>query len=929
MAWFSRIKALFRRERLGRDHDDEMQFHLAMREQWNVNEGMERDEARRDARVRFGSAATMRERMSEIDLMTLPQTVLQDLRYGVRMLVRQRRFTVAAVLALALGIGANTAAFTAYKALIKRKLDARDSGRMVNLSLVLESGALSSWFSYPDYEVYRDKLRSLSGVIVTGNMDMLTMSGAGAFNGQRIPAGGTLAGRIGLIPPNVANTAGEAATVYAVSENYFSVLGVGVLRGRTFDQEGRAELMASPAVIISENYWQRRFAGDPAVLGKTIRLHGVGFAIIGIAQHDFVGTSVGAPDFWMPMSLITLVHPEEKELKDREDLCCRMYGRLADGATIKSAQAEMTALAGQMRNLHEAHSDLHKPLTALIWPGTPFPHKLPPGLQFSIALIMVAVGMVLVIACANVASLQLARAASRQGELRMRLSLGASRGRLIRQLLTESALLAIVAGALALVLTWALLKVAANLAATALPAELGVFVIHINPDLEIFAYVFAVSMVAGVLFGLAPALESSRSALPSSLKSNAGTSPMRSRRLRDVLIGAQVAVSVVLMVAGSMLIRSSLHALHMPTGYDGEHVVNLELQFPDGAKYTAERKLAIVRELRSRITALPDVAAVTSARAPDGDGVRSAAISLNGEKPSERNTTAYEYYTYVQPNYFETLGIPFLYGHGFQATAGQLENSIVLSEGAAKSLWPGQNPIGRSLRMGTERSYHAKTEAVPDGQRYQVVGVTRDTRGVTLDGADSEQIYLPMPEAHILDYPLLVRTKVDPKTVIATLGPMIGAMDPDMGASSVTLEELLRQTGPFMAAGLAASIASTIGVLGLFLAAMGIYGTVSYIVELRTREVGIRMALGAKKRDVLTLMLRESARPVMGGLAAGLLLALGATYLLRAILYGLGLFDAVSFLGVAGLFLLIALFAAYVPSRRAMQVEPVVALRYE
>ena len=929
MAWFSRLTALFVRERLAKDLEDELQFHLSMREQWNVDQGMKRDDARRDARVRFGGPGTMRERMNEIDLMTLPQTVLQDLRYGARMLVRQPRFTVAAVLALALGIGANTAAFTAYKALIGRKLDARDAGRMVNLSLVLQSGQLSSWFSYPDYEVYRGKMRSTSGVILMGNQDLLTMSGAGAFNGQRSPAAGSLMGRMGLVPPNVANTAGEAASVFAVSENYFSVLGRGALRGRTFDEVRRAELMASPAVMISENYWQRRFAGDPAVLGKTIRLNGVAFTIIGIAPHDFVGTSVAVPDFWLPISLISLVHPDEQELRDRENLCCRMYGRLADGATMETAQAEMTALAEQLRELHETHSDLHKPVTALVWPGTPFPRKLDRGLQFAIALIMIAVGMVLVIACANVASLQLARAASRQGELRMRLSLGASRGRLIRQLLTESALLAALAGALALVITWAVLKVAANIAAGALPAEFGVFVVHINPDFEIFAYVFAVSMVAGVLFGLAPALEGSRSALPSSLKANAGTSPVRRQRLRGVLIGAQVAVSVVLMVAGSMLIRSSLHALDMATGYDGKHVVDLELQFPEEAKYTAERKLATVRELRTRVSAMPDVAAVTSGRAPDGGGVRTAAISLNGEKPSERNTKVVEYYTYVQPNYFDTLDIRFLYGHGFRTTAGQPAAEVVLSEGAANRIWPGQNPIGRTLRMSTDGSFHAKREVLPDGPNYLVVGVTRDTRGVTLDGGDSEQIYIPMPEDRIADYPMLVRTKVDPKRFVTAIESTVAVVDPELGVSSLTLDDMLRQTAPFIVAGLAASIASTIGLLGLFLAAMGIYGTVSYIVELRTREVGIRMALGARKRDVLTLMLRESTRPVLGGLTVGLVLAIGATYLLRAILYGLGLFDAVSFFGVAGLFSLIALFAAYVPSRRAMQVEPVVALRYE
>jgi predicted permease len=924
MAWISRLRALFRRDKLTRELDEELTFHLSMREQWNVEQGMPRPEARRDARRRFGNPSVWRERMSEIDLMILPQTILQDLRYGARTLFRNAGFTTVAILALAIGIGVNTAAFTFYKAVFTSWLDARDPGRMVNVSLVHQSGDTEYDFSYPDYQAYRSNLHSFSGVIALSS-DRLILAQAGGAH--RSSSAGTLLGKLGLLPPSAIDA--EFAATNEVSENYFSVLGVNALRGRTFDAMSPSEFAASPSVLISESYWQKRFARDPSILGKVVRLNGVPFTIIGITPHDFVGTSVAAPDFWFPLSLVPLIHPDGNWLRDRENQWCRLFGRLAPGVGIGQAQAEMTAFANHVRTLHDPHSDLSKPVTALLSPGSPFPRDLDSGLKLSILFIMVAVGMVLVIACANVAGLQLARAASRQSELCLRLSLGASRRRLVRQLLTESALLGLIAGIIALLFTWALLKVSVTVAAQSLPAEYGSFVLHVTPDLATFAYVFAISLIAGVLFGLAPALESSRSALSSAVNASSASSPMRTRRLRDILIAAQVAVSLVLLIAGSMLIRSSIHALKMDTGYDTRHVVDLDLQLPEGPKYSADRRHALVRELRNRLTGLPEVAAITSARPPDGGGIRSAAISINGAKPSPHNTQASLYYTFVEPNYFATLGIPLLSGRGFQPQSGQPEPSVIISQSAANQLWPNQNPIGRSLRLGTDNQFHLKSDLVPDGPTYQVIGVARDTRGIELDGSDSQQVYVPLPEGHVQDYPILIRTQSDASQFMHAIRPVIASFDPNLVATTSTLEQMLHQTPPFLISGLAASIASIIGMLGLLLASMGIFGTVSYIVVLRTREVGIRIALGAKKRDILGLMLRESTRPVLAGLLVGVTLSVGVSYLLRGILYGINIVDGISFVGVSFLFLAIALFATYLPSRRAMRVDPVVALRYE
>jgi predicted permease len=858
--------------------------------------------------------------------MMLFENLLQDLRYGGRMLFRNAAFTAVSVFTLALGIGINTAAFTAYKALVRRPLDARDPAQMVNLGLTLQSEANASQFSYPDYEAYRDQLQCFSGLIASSH-DLLKLTEAGGVLSGRSSAAGSLFGRLGLLPPGFKSA--EVADTLIVSENYFSVLGVTPLRGTTFESIGAHELTASPAVLISENYWQRRFASDPAVLGKTIRLNGAPFTIIGVTPHDFVGTSMEAPDFWLPLSLEPLVHPDADPLHNREDLNLRLFGRLAPGLSMPQAQAETNLVVSRLRTLHDVNSEWSRPAAALITPGSPLPGKMAPGLKFTILLIMVAVTMVLVIACANVASLQLARATARQGELSTRLSMGASRGRLVQQLLTESALQGLLAGMIAFPSTWAILKVGANLFTQAFPVEAGTLVLHVAPDLEIFAYVLAISVFAGLLFGLAPALESSRSALFSAVRGKAGSAPIRSRRLQELLIASQVAVCLVLMIAGSMLIRSSLHTLGMPTGYDGKRVVDLDFRFSEGSKYTAEQKLAIVRELRTRVAAVPAVVAITTARAPDDSNVRAAAVSLNGENPTSKNKQGILYYTWVQPNYFRTLGVAILLGEGFADDTQKGEHSVVLSESAARQLWPGGNPIGRSLRLGTGEQFHNKADLLPDGPTWQVIGVANDTRGVELDGSDAAQVYLPLPEDRIQDYPILLRTQSDPMLLSRAIGDAVASVDADLIVSTSTLQDMLRQTPPFLGTMFAALIANTIGLFGLVLAAMGIYGTISYIAVLRTREVGIRMAIGAQKWDILGLMMRDSTRPVLAGLAVGMLLAVGASYLLRAVLYGVHLVDSVSFLGASLLFLIIALLATLPASSRATRVDPMVALRYE
>lgn len=332
---------------------------------------------------------------------------------------------------------------------------------------------------------------------------------------------------------------------------------------------------------------------------------------------------------------------------------------------------------------------------------------------------------------------------------------------------------------------------------------------------------------------------------------------------------------------------------------DSKHVVDLDLQFLKTPKYTAARKLALVREVRMRLASLPGVAAISSAHPPGDNFFRTAAASLDREKSSAQDLQSI-HYAYVQAIYFQTLGIPLLLGHSVQPGGGPPAHYVILSESAARQFWPGQNPIGRSLRLGaTDERFHNWSELSADGPGCQVAGIARDTRGADLNGSDSRQIYLQLPEDRLQDYPLLIRTQSDPAQVVRAIDPLISSIDPDLAATFSTLDDMLRQSPSFIASSLTAGIASTVGLLGLLLASMGIYGTVSYIVALRTREVGIRMAVGAQKRDILGLILRESARPVLAVLLAGMFLAVGASRLLHGLLFGLDTVDGISFAGVS------------------------------
>jgi predicted permease len=823
--------------------------------------------------------------------------LIQDLRHGVRILARSPGATAVTVFVLALGIGVNTAVFTAYKAMVGRSLDARNPAELVNVALVRESGTSDPSFSYPDYKAYRDSLRTVSGLLAF-RPGRFILSNTGGLAGKVWKPENT-----GLLPADGSNQ--EFVHSFVVSENYFEVLQIAASRGRTFESGHPS------AVLISENYWLGRFAGDPSIVGKTVHLNGVPVTIAGVTPLDFVGTGMGAPAFWVPIGLEPVLNNEPQWLEQREQRRYRMVGRLAPGVSMEQANAEIALLTAQLRALHDPKSDAARSSRVLVWPGSPFPLPIRHygGLNLTIALIMSAAAMVLVVAAANAGGLQLARVRSREAELRTRMWLGASRSRVIRQLLTESTLPCLLAGILAVFLSWGMLKGGEIWAADLLPVGYRALVFDVAPDPVIFGYVFAVSLIAGILSGIVPALLHSGGNGSSSRTSTASVS---GRRLQDLLVALQVALSLVLLATGSMFVRSAARVMDVDPGFDFARLVQVDVQLPSrGGSQVA----ALSDQLRDRFLALPGVTSVSRRRAASGGGASTTVAPVAGARTEAR-------LSYVEPNYFATLGMRLVAGSN--GSGG--ESPVVLSESLARHIWPGgESPLGRELRI----------RIAGEDRTFQVAGIVRDIQTGELDLRSSREAYLAFraPDAAASTaVTFLIHTNGIPAEVMRAIDGSIAQVDRDGGivATYKPLEEMLRQSPRFVVSAMAAGVAFLIGSFGLILALMGIYGTVSYIVALRTREVGIRLAVGAQSRDILGLILREGTRPVWLGLVAGTAIASGLVYVLRGIFFGInGADSVVVFAGVAGVFLGIGLCASYPPARRAMRVDPVEALRHD
>jgi predicted permease len=907
-----RLRALLFKGALDDELDEELRYHLEREVEQNIRAGMSPEEARYAALRAFGGLQRAREECKEARGVRFIEELWQDLRYGVRTLWKKPGFTLVAVLTLALGIGANTAIFSFVNAVLLRPLPVAEPERLVYVFGGVRTNPYNV-SSYPDYIDYRDRNKVFSNLIA---YSPITLSLSGDDGADTIS---------GLI----------------VTGNYFEALGVRAQVGRTFLPDEDSTPGGHAVAVISHALWQDRFAGDPHIAGRQLLLNGQPFTIVGVAPAGFNGAETGQTnDIYVPMAMQAVVRPPRAGysgemnpdlLSKRGPRWLDLVGRLKPGVTVGQAQAELSTLAAQ---LAASYPETNQGQTATVSPiskGDPTQR----GTLLSVAgLLLGVVGLVLLIACANVANLLLARAAARRKEISIRLALGAGRGRLIRQLLTESVLLALAGGACGLLLAIWLVGV---MRAYSPPANFFPVAFDFSLDRSVLGFTLLLSVLTGLVFGIAPALQASKPDLVAALKDETALMPGASGRgarrftLGNLLVVVQVALSLVLLVSAGLFLRSLQQAQNIDPGFDAEHVLTMPLNI-NLLRYTKAQGQDFYRQVLERVSALPGVQSATLTRTPPLSGAsRQSSVTVAGREAPDRASSSEstggggegvaDNNTLTSPvalNYFRTLGIPLLRGRDFNAQDREGAPGVaVVNESFARRYFPNQDPIGQRLSLSGAQ-----------GPWLEVVGLARDSKYVTLGEAPAPFLYQPLAQHHETGMVLLVRTSVAPSSLVPAVRREVQSIERNLPLTNArTMTELLNAS--LFPARVGAILLGAFGLLALLLASVGLYGVMSYSVSRRTREIGIRMALGARGGDVLRLVLGESLALVAAGMLLGLVAAFAATRLLSGFLYGVSPTDPAAFIGIVLLLALVALAASLIPARRAAHVDPMVAFRYE
>ena len=822
---------------------------------------------------------------------------IHDLGHGIRLLVRRPGFTAVAVLSLALGIGLNTTLFSVVNAVLFRSTSVADPGRLVEIYSSASAELPHFTSSYPDY---------LS--IVEGT-DVFTGVAAHAFVRGILSTGGEPA----------------LATGEAVSANYFDLLGVRPVLGRGFLPEENVGEGQHPVLVMGHGLWQRRFGGRPDIVGQSLQLSGVAYQVVGVAPPGFTGVVPGLqPEFWVPATMVERLSfggvqastdndPGETRLQQRGNRWLFLKGRLAPGRSAAEAQAQVGALFARLARDYPTTNDKTK-ATVLPATGIRFHPMLDGYVKAASAVLLAAVGLVLVIACANVANMLLARGAARTRELALRAAVGASRGRLVRQLLSESLALAAAGGVLGvLVAVWAT-RLLAGLATDSLPLPV---VFDLRPDRAVLAFAVLVSLATTVLFGLLPAWTGSALALVPSLKADAtGAGPVRRRvTLRDGLVVAQLALSLVLLVAGALLTRGLQRARGSDLGFDPTPLASLSFNLQMNG-YDEARALAFRKRVVAELQAVPGVSAVALAsRLPLAPDINMEGIRIQGQHQAQDEPTPIDTVS-VGPDYFRAVGVPLVEGRAFTEDEVEREAKVaVVNEAFARRYWPGQSALGQTL-------YASGFDHAP----HVVVGVARDHK-VRSVGEPSTP-YLHLPAARSRSIALVVRTAQPASAALPALRAAVLRLEPavvfteDASATEVAATTLAPTR-------IGAALLGAFGALALLLAAVGLYGVIAYSVSQRTRELGVRTALGAERGDLVRLVLGHGARLALVGVGAGALVAALVGRVFGALLYGVSPLDPLAYALAAAILLAVAAAANLAPALAAARVDPMRALRSE
>jgi len=888
------IRALLRGSQAERELDEELRYHIERQTEQNIRLGMNPEEARYAARKAFGGVEQAKERSRDSLGVRWVEELWQDLRYGGRMLVKKPGFALVAVVTLALGIGANTAIFSVVNALLLRPLPYRQPEQLVKVFQAQPDparGLLPSIWSYPRFEILRDQNQSFAAVA--------------GFNQS---------------PYNLTGTdAPERLQLEMVSASYFPLLGVEVVVGRAFTAEEDRMPGANSVALLSYGLWQRRFGGDPQVIGKTIEVDKQAFTIVGVLPPDFRGQS-GAADVWAPMMAAAKFVP--KSLTHPNDHWFQVIARLKDGVSLAQAQADMQRVSARIEQKYPSPKDMlagtaKVPVIAPLQAA-----KVDPALKTSFLILLAAVGLVLLIACANVANLLLARALARRREFALRAALGAGRLRLMRQLITESLLLAASGGALGvLVARWGV-----ELLKNFRPSDNAQYwtsytrafdYFTINLDWRALSFNFALALLAGALFGLVPALQSSFINVNEALKEGVGGSAtgfhdLRKLSARSLLVVIEIALSLALLMGAGLMIKSLLLLQSVNLGFAPENVLTMTV-------YSRDAKLEFYEQLLARVKALPGVEAASLSRdAPLLGRPARTVMDIEGRADIEQVGVGFHS---VSPDYFKTLGITLRRGRVFTAQdrAGAPRVALI-NQAAAEKFFPGEDPSGKRLRPYVHTRYETSEKFV------EIVGVVADVRYGRLEEAIEPDIYLSSLQPTDRTQTLIVRSSVDPAAITAAVRREALALDRNVPLTAIqTMKERAAEVTS-RTRFIAVSLGLFAG-LALTLAGVGIYGVMAYNVSARTREIGIRVALGARGADVLKLVARQGMRLVLIGIAFGVGAAYALTRLMKTLLFGVSATDPLTFVGIAALLALVALLACYIPARRAAKVDPLVALR--